>query len=109
VVIDSGQLVEEEPNGVVARGAALAGDSGVEVMLHIEDVKGVLLPGLDSDGVTLRWPTTEGKPTVSGEQSRGEGSYEEVKWKWRTLPCAHARRDKAAMARGSMTTGGDRR
>jgi hypothetical protein len=32
-MVDGGRLTEEEPDGVVARGAALADSSGVEVML----------------------------------------------------------------------------
>jgi hypothetical protein len=38
-----------------------------------------------------------------------DGVHKEVKWKRRTLPCVHVRRDKATMARGSATTDGDRR
>jgi hypothetical protein len=67
VVANGGRLVEEDPDGVVTLGAALASDSGVEVMLHVEDIEGVLLPCLHDDRATLRCPVTMGKPVVSGE------------------------------------------
>jgi hypothetical protein len=42
--------MEEEPDGLAASGATLARDSCMEVMVHIEDVEGVLIPGLDDMG-----------------------------------------------------------
>jgi hypothetical protein len=45
VAVNGGQLTEEEHDGAVPRGVALVGGSGVEVMVHVEDVEGVPLPG----------------------------------------------------------------
>jgi hypothetical protein len=58
---------------------------------------------MDELGASQQWH-------AEGLAERGnacDGVHEEVKWKRRTLPCVHARRDKVAMAHGPATNDGD--
>jgi hypothetical protein len=65
VVVEGGWLTEEEPDGVVTRGVALVGSSGVKVMVPAEDIKGVLATTLFLIDDTFTASNPQSTPSAS--------------------------------------------